>query len=104
MNNRLEQYLNGASEPEGPAYWQVAGRFEWYIVDEATAAGIMHATGRRWPPRWLYFEDIFGCRVALRSRDVLSVSESSVESREGARKFRKALSDEEPDDRPWEGC
>ena len=104
MNNRLKQYFEPSNEAPRTDFWQVLGRHDGYLVDERTALGIIAMTAKRWPPRWLYFNDIFGVRVSLRSRDVVSVSESSFEGRRIARRFLKELHDEEPRDEPWEGC
>lgn len=103
MTNRLIDYLGPEERPE-VEFWHVSTRTDWFYVDEATALRLLSEIGRRRPKKWLRFRDIFGSNVGLLSRDVVSIAQSTVRSRELARLFRNALTNEEPREDPWDAC
>lgn len=102
MNNRLKEYFE-LPEPRSD-FWRIVTEWGWVYVDEETAHRILVRIERRFGRRWIRFYDLFGARVSLRTRDIMSVDESTSAAREMGRLFQKALRDEVPDDRPWEDC
>ena len=103
MNNRVMQYFEPPVADAG-SFWRVVTEWGWVYVDEDTARRVLAQIERPFGRRWIRFCDLFGDRVGLRVRDVVSVDESTPEARELGRRFQELLRNELPDDRPWEDC
>lgn len=105
MTNRLKDRFEEKEPEETPEgdFWEVSGESGFFYVSEDTARRILGELGRRPPPRWLRFTDLFGSEVRVLSRHVHLVEESTEAQRARARRFRRARRDEErADRRPWE--
>jgi hypothetical protein len=84
-------------------YFVIRVGFTCFQVSAATAAAVMAALARRWPPRWVGFVDLHGSRIRLRSHTIAMIYESSAVQRQHERDFERARRlEEKADRRPWE--
>ena len=80
-------------------YWYVETPWNCYTVSLAMARELQRQL-TRWPrPAWVSIVDLSGARVLLRSKMIMSLQQSSPESREMWRTFRKERDLESPEDR-----
>jgi len=69
-----------------------------YIVSTVMARHIENELGR-WPhPRWITFVDVCGSRIRIRASLIQGLEQSSVETRELGRLWRKQRAAEVPPD------
>lgn len=104
MINRLKDYL-GEPEERQPAgdYFVVGYQFQRFFVTREVAEHILSELDRSDLPRWIRFEDLTGAEIAVRTRKIEFVSESTAAARQSARDFERAHREEdEADRRPWE--
>lgn len=105
MINRLRRLIEPPDEEPAPAddYFEVVCQSDVYYIARETAERISRLLGRRWPPRWIRFTDIWGADVRVPARSVLSLRESTVAQRQREREFRRARRcEDKADRRPWE--
>lgn len=98
--NRIERYLDNSSEtPHCGDYVIVNGAFNSVAVTHHVARDIRAALNRWIQPRWIEFNDRSGSLIRLRTHDIHSLIESTVEQRASDRRWARARSEEEKADR-----
>jgi hypothetical protein len=78
-----------------PDYWWVETTGSSYMVSTAMAQVVQEAVARRPQPSWVSVVDLGGARIALRTRTIVSVEQSSPASRAMWRRIRQEMKLEE---------
>ena len=96
MNNRIQHLLQGRAEPPPPRdYVVVSGEFGHVMVTRETAQALRASLARVVPPRWVELRSVFGASWRVRTRAILTISESTVAQRAAMREFWRQLDAEE---------
>lgn len=104
MINRLQHLFTPRTNETGNGeFFVVSGEFGYAYVTRAEATRLRAQTSRLWAPRWLEFRTLMGSSIRIRTRDVRSIVESTIEQRAATREFWREREKEENADRPpWE--
>lgn len=101
--NRITRYLEEPPEEQYGDFYVVAGDFGRIGVTHAVARRIQAVLDRWFVPRWIEFPDRVGSTVRVRTSDIRSFIESTVEQRAADRRLERAREEEEKGNRrPWE--
>jgi hypothetical protein len=99
--NRLKQLMEEEPlRPPAQDHFVVSCDFGSWFVSRVEAERLQRLLRRRWPPGWLCFRDLFGAEVAVATREILSISESTGLLRQRCRDLQRSLEEEERSDRP----
>ncbi len=105
MTNRIQHLLDERAEsPRNGEYFVVVGEFGQVFVARETARRLRTILSRFIPPRWITFGTITGSLMVVRTRQVNTIVESTLEQRAEARRFwreREKEEEEENNQRPW---
>lgn len=104
MNNRIQHLLEPCAEsPPTSEYFVVTGEFGQVLVTRTTAAHLRAKLGRLVPPRWMEFRSLFGASWRVRTRMILTISESTVDQRAAMRAlWRQLEAEENAESNPYE--
>jgi hypothetical protein len=101
--NRITPYLEEPPEEQYGDFYVVAGDFGRVGVTHAVARRIQAVLDRWIVPTWIEFPDRVGSTVRVRTCQIRSFIESTVEQRARDRRLERAREEEEKGNRrPWE--
>lgn len=101
--NRLERYFDNTPDPPHCGDYVVVHGDCWRVaVTHDVACRIRSVLDGSRVPRWIDFNDRVGSLIRVRTRDILSLVESTFEQRVADRRWRRARREEERADSPWD--
>lgn len=88
------------NSPLYPDYWVVETPWNSYLVSPVMARVVQRALSR-WPrQRWVSIVDISGARLFLRTSTIVTLGQSSPDTRAVWRRFRDEREQENPETNP----